>query len=43
MSSIVPANNDQGLTLRRAALTAAFAYLLMPVTFAEFYTQGLDW
>jgi hypothetical protein len=27
----------EGLTLRQAALVAAFAYLLMPVTFAEFY------
>jgi Domain of unknown function (DUF4386) len=37
MSSIRPAHNGDGLTLRRAALTAAFAYFLMPVTIAEFY------
>ena len=37
MSSIAPANNDQGLTLRQAALIAAFAYFLMPVALAEFY------
>src|SRR5215469_17288972 len=36
-SSSMPANSDQGLTLRQAALIAGFAYLLMPVTFAEFY------
>lgn len=33
----MPANSDQGLTLRQAALIAGFCYLLMPVTFAEFY------
>lgn len=37
MNSIAPAGNHQGVTLRQAALTAAFAYLLMPVAFAEFY------
>jgi uncharacterized membrane protein len=37
VNSGAPANNDHGLTLRQAALIAAFAYLLMPVTFAEFY------
>ena len=31
------ANYGEGLTLRQAALIAGFAYLLMPVTFAEFY------
>jgi hypothetical protein len=31
-----PANRNGGLTLRQAALIAGFAYLLMPVTYAEF-------
>jgi hypothetical protein len=31
-----PANRDEGLTLRQAALIAGFAYLLSPVTTAEF-------
>jgi len=37
MSSAIHANSDEGLTLRQAALIAGFSYLLMPVTFAEFY------
>lgn len=37
MSSIGPTDHGQGLNLRQAALTAGFAYLLMPVTIAEFY------
>jgi len=37
VSSSSPANHGEGLTLRQAALTAGIAYLLMPVTFAEFY------
>jgi hypothetical protein len=36
MSSIDLAHRDEGLTLRQAALIAGFAYLLMPVAFAEF-------
>jgi hypothetical protein len=36
VSSIAPANNNDGLTLRQAALVAGIAYLLMPVTYAEF-------
>lgn len=32
-----PGHRDEGVTLRQAALIAGFAYLLMPVTFAEFY------
>lgn len=32
-----PANNDQGPHLRPAALIAGIGYLLMPVSFAEFY------
>jgi hypothetical protein len=32
----VRTSSDQGLTLRQAALIAAIAYLLMPVTYAEF-------
>jgi uncharacterized protein DUF4386 len=32
-----PAHRGDGMTLRRAALIAGIAYLLMPVTFAEFY------
>jgi hypothetical protein len=35
VSSIAP-GCDQGLTLRQAALIAGVAYLLMPVTYAEF-------
>ena len=37
MCSIRAAHQGEGLTLRQAALTAGFAYLLMPVTIAEFY------
>jgi hypothetical protein len=37
MTSIGRADHGEGLTLRQAALTAGFAYLLMPVTVAEFY------
>ena len=36
MSSMNPANRREGLTLRQAALIAGFAYLLGPVTYAEF-------
>lgn len=36
MASIDPAQRDEGLTLRQAALIAGIAYLLMPVAFAEF-------
>lgn len=36
MSSMNPANSGEGLTLRQAALIAGFAYLLGPVTYAEF-------
>ncbi len=36
MSSVSPANRNGGLTLRQAALIAGFAYLLSPVTTAEF-------
>ena len=36
MSSTNPANHDEGLTLRQAALIAGFGYLLMPVAYAEF-------
>jgi len=36
VSSNAPAKNDQGVTLHQAALVAAVAYLLMPVTYAEF-------
>ena len=36
MSSIAPANREQGVTLRQAALIAGFGYLLMPVVYAEF-------
>ena len=32
-----PSSRYEGLTLRQAALIAGFAYLLMPVTFAEFH------
>lgn len=32
-----PANRDEGLTLRQAALIAGFGYLISPVPFAEFY------
>jgi Domain of unknown function (DUF4386) len=31
------ASRNEGLTLRQAALVAGISYLLMPVTFAEFY------
>jgi len=37
MTSVNPANWDEGLTLRQAALIAGVSYLLMPVTLAEFY------
>lgn len=36
MSSINQANHYEGLTLRQAALIAGFAYLLNPVTYAEY-------
>ena len=36
MSSLNQANHNEGLTLRQAALIAGFAYLLSPVTTAEF-------
>ena len=36
MSSMNPANHGEGITLRQAALIAGFAYLLGPVTYAEF-------
>jgi len=36
MSSINPANHNEGLTLRQAALIAGFGYLIMPVAYAEF-------
>lgn len=36
MSSMIAANRVEGLTLRQAALIAGFAYLLGPVTYAEF-------
>lgn len=36
MNSTNPAKRDEGLTLRQAALVAGFAYLLSPVTTAEF-------
>ena len=32
-----PASRIEGMSLRQAALTAGIAYLLMPVSFAEFY------
>ena len=34
---LITANNDPGLTLRRAALIAGIGYLLMPVSYAEFF------
>jgi hypothetical protein len=37
MNSTDQAHHNEGLTLRHAALIAGFGYLLMPVTFAEFY------
>jgi uncharacterized protein DUF4386 len=37
LSATYQASQNEGLTPRQAALTAGFAYLLMPVTFAEFY------
>jgi len=37
MSSNRPGRQGEWLTLRQAALIAGFAYLLMPVTIAEFY------
>ena len=36
MSSTNPANHDEGITLRQAALIAGFGYLIMPVAYAEF-------
>jgi len=36
MSSLTFSRPHEGLTLRQAALTAGIAYLLMPVTIAEF-------
>lgn len=36
MSLTNSANHHEGLTLRQAALTAGFGYLLMPVAYAEF-------
>jgi hypothetical protein len=36
VSSVNQANHNEGLTLRQAALIAGFAYLLSPVTTAEF-------
>lgn len=36
VSSNTPANRYEGITLRQAALVAGFAYLLNPVTYAEF-------
>jgi hypothetical protein len=36
MNSVNPTNHRDGLTLRQAALIAGFAYLLGPVTYAEF-------
>jgi hypothetical protein len=36
MSPTTPGNRAEGLTLRQAALIAGFAYLLGPVTYAEF-------
>jgi len=36
-STALPQCSPEGLTLRQAALTAGIAYLLMPVTFAEFH------
>lgn len=37
LSSIRPVHQGEGLTLRQAALIGGVAYLLMPVTIAEFY------
>jgi len=36
VSSTNPANHDEGITLRQAALIAGFGYLIMPVAYAEF-------
>ncbi len=36
VSSNTPANRYEGITLRQAALVAGFAYLLNPVSYAEF-------
>jgi hypothetical protein len=36
VSSAVASNRGAGLTLRQAALIAGFAYLLNPVSYAEF-------
>ena len=36
VSSVNPANHDEGMTLRQAALIAGVGYLIMPVSFAEF-------
>ncbi|HEV2111900.1 MAG TPA: DUF4386 domain-containing protein [Gammaproteobacteria bacterium] len=37
MNTANPAGRIEGMSLRQAALTAGIAYLLMPVSFAEFY------
>ena len=37
VSSVAPAYDRPGLTLRQAALIAGFSYLLMSVSLAEFY------
>lgn len=39
MSSFNHSHQHEGLTLRQAELIAGFGYLLMPVTFAEFYIK----
>jgi len=36
VSSNTPANRYEGITMRQAALVAGFAYLLNPVSYAEF-------
>jgi hypothetical protein len=36
LSPMNPANHDEGMTLRQAALIAGFGYLIMPVSFAVF-------
>jgi hypothetical protein len=36
MSATTPANRGEGISLRQTALIAGFAYLLSPVTTAEF-------
>jgi hypothetical protein len=43
VSSTNSANRHEGLTLRQAALIAGFAYLLNPVTYAEYvYPKLVD-